>query len=103
MPQSSGARSLLADATLAARLRLWIVVVGALVIVAFVGSSAYDSWSSHDHVISATHRELENLAKALAEQAGNTLQTPDVLLRDTVAWYETEQPKPGADADGKLA
>jgi PAS domain S-box-containing protein len=103
MPQSSAARSLLEDATLAARLRLWIVVVGALVIAAFVGSSAYDSWGSYEHVIAATHRELENLAKALAEQAGNTLQSADVLLRDTVAWYETEHPKPGPDSDGKLA
>jgi len=103
MAPASANRSLLEDATLAARLRLWIVVIGVLVIAAFLGSSAYDSWGSYNHVISATHRELENLAKALAEQAGNTLQTSDVLLRDTVSWYETEHPKPGADSDGRLA
>ena len=103
MPPSSAGRSLLADAALAARLRLWIVVGGALVIATFLAASAYDSWGSYEHVITATHRELENLAKALAEQAGNTLQSADVLLRDTVAWYETEHPKPSADSDGKLA
>ena len=92
MPPSSATRSLLADQALAARLRLWIVVGGALVIAAFVASSAYDSRASYEHMISATHRELENMARALAEQAGNTLQTSDLLLRDTVAWYETDAP-----------
>jgi len=56
-------RSLLADATRAARLRFWIVIVGLLVIVGFVGSSGYDSWRSYRHVITATNRELGNLAK----------------------------------------
>ncbi len=96
-------RSLLADATRAARLRLWIVVVGLLVIVVFAGSSAYDSWRSYRHVITANNRELGNLAKLLAEQAEDTLQTPDLLLRNTVAWYEGEHPRPGRTADDKLA
>ena len=53
---ASAIRSLLADATLAARLRLWIVIVGVLVIVLFVSSSAYDSWRSYRQVITATNR-----------------------------------------------
>jgi len=96
-------RSLLADATRAARLRFWIVIVGLLVIVGFVGSSGYDSWRSYRHVITATNRELGNLAKLLAEQAEDTLQTPDLLVRNTVTWYESERPTPGRAADNKLA
>jgi PAS domain S-box-containing protein len=103
MPLESATRSLLADATRAARLRLWIVIVGVLVIVLFVGSSAYDSWRSYRHVITATNRELGNLAKVLGEQAEDTLQTSDLLLRDTVGWYKHERPKPGPVADGKLS
>lgn len=95
--------SLFADATPAARLRFWIVAIGVLVIVCFAGSSAYDSWHSYNHVISANKRELGNLAKALAEQTGDTLQTSDLLLRDTVAWYEAERPAPGQPAQNNLA
>jgi PAS domain S-box-containing protein len=103
MPQTPATRSQLADATFAARLRLWIVVVGVLVIAAFAGSSAYDSWRSYGHTILATQRELGNLAKALAAQASDTLQASDLLLRDTVGWYETSRPQPGPDPDSKLA
>ena len=103
MAQASASGSLLADATRAARLRFWIVTIGVLVIVAFAGSSAYDSWRSYNHVISANKRELGNLAKALAEQAEGSLQLADLLLRDTVTWYETERPSPGSAADAKLA
>jgi len=103
MSQASTSRSLLADARLAARLRFWIVIIGVIAIAAIAGSSAYDSWHSYRHVISATTRELGNLAKALAEQANDTLRTSDLLLRDTVTWYETERPAPGPAADDKLA
>ncbi len=103
MAQASTRSSLLTDATRAARLRFWIVVVSVLVIAAFVGTSAYDAWRSYQHVISSTARELDNLAKVLAEQADDTLQTPDLLLRDTVGWFENEHPLPGPGADDKLA
>jgi PAS domain S-box-containing protein len=101
--QSSASGSLLADATRAARLRAWIVIIGVLVIAAFAGSSVYDAWRSYDRTISANDRELGNLAKTLAEQAGDALQTSDLLLRDTVNWYETEHPEPGSVANAKLA
>ena len=103
MSPASASGSLLADATRAARLRFWIVTIGVLVIAAFAGTTAYDSWRSYDYVIFATNRELGNLAKALAEEAQDTLQTSDLLLRDTVTWYETERPAPGSAADDKLA
>jgi PAS domain S-box-containing protein len=103
MAPASASGSLLADATRAARLRFWIVTIGVLVIAAFAGTTAYDSWRSYDYIIFATNRELGNLAKALAEEAQDTLQTSDLLLRDTVTWYETERPVPGKAADDKLA
>jgi PAS domain S-box-containing protein len=92
-----------ADGRLAARLRFWIVMVGALVIISYAGSSAYDAWRSYHQAHAANKRELGNLAKALAEQTDNTLQTSDLLLRDTVAWYETEHPAPDSAAVQQLA
>ena len=72
MSLASASGSLLADATRAARLRFWIITIGVLVIAAFASSTAYDTWHSHDYVISANNRELGNLAKALAEQAAGS-------------------------------
>jgi len=86
-----------------ARLRLWIIVVGALVIAAFAGSSAYDAWQARERTIAATKRELGNMASVLAEQTGDTLQTTDLLLRDTVSWYENEHPTSRQGAQDKLA
>ena len=103
MAQASASATLPADATRAARLRFWIVIIGVVVIAAFAGSSAYDTWRSYNVVVSATNRELGNLAKALANQTEDTLQTSDLLLRDTVTWYETEHPEPGSVASAKLA
>ena len=103
MAQASPSGSMLANATRAARLRLWIVGMGVLALVAFAGSAAYDTWRAYEHVVSANSRELGNLAKALAEQAEGSLQLTDLLLRDTVAWYETDHPTPGSAADAKLA
>jgi len=103
MAQASASATVPADATRAARLRFWIVNIGVVVIAAFAGSSAYDTWRSYNVVVSATNRELGNLAKALANQTEDTLQTSDLLLRDTVTWYETEHPEPGSVASAKLA
>ncbi|HEV3240869.1 MAG TPA: ATP-binding protein [Casimicrobiaceae bacterium] len=103
MAQAPAPGSLLADAPRAARLRSWIVILGVLVIAAFAGTTAYDSWRSYDYAISTNNRELGNLANALAEEAEDTLQLSDLLLRDTVTWYETERPSPGSVANDKLA
>jgi PAS domain S-box-containing protein len=103
MAQVSPSGSPLADATRAARLRFSIITVGVLVIVAFAGTTAYDSWSSYNHVITANKRDVGNLAKALAEEAQGSLQLADLLLRDTVTWYENERPPLADAADAKLA
>ena len=103
MSQVPASASLFAGATRAARLRLWIIVAGVLAIAAFVGSSAYDAWRSYNGDISATRRELDNMAKTLAEQAEGSLQLVDLLLRETATWYATERPAPSGAADAKLA
>ena len=95
--------SLFVDAARAARLRFWIVTLGILVIAALVGTTVYDAWRSYDHVISTTNRELGNLAKALAAQAEDTLQTSDLLLNEAATWYEAERPAPGSAPDDRLA
>ena len=71
------------------RLRRGIIAAGGLLIAAFIGSAVYDSWRLHQQVMLANSRELTNLANALAAQAGHTVQSVDVLLADTAAWYGT--------------
>ena len=63
------------------RLQIGVVVVGVLLICAFAGSSAYDAWRSYRYSISATERELGNLANALAEQTAWSLEAVDLLLK----------------------
>ena len=70
------------------RLRLGVIALGALVILAVAGSSAYDAWRAHHNSLVATDRELDNVAKALAEQTAWTWQGIDLLLRDTAGWYQ---------------
>src|SRR5271155_2960988 len=72
------------------RLRLGIVVIGALIILAFDGSSAYDAWRSYRYSINATNREIANVANALSEQTAWALQAVDLLLLDTVRWYRSD-------------
>ena len=83
------------------RLRLGIVVLGALVILTFAGSSAYDTWRSYQYSIKAAEREIGNEANALAEQTAWTLQAVDLLLLDTARWFRSDTqgvPPEGLDA-----
>ena len=72
------------------RLRLGVAVLGALIILAFVGSTAYDAWRSYGYALMATDREIVNTANALAEQTAWTLQAVDLLLLDTARWYRSD-------------
>jgi PAS domain S-box-containing protein len=72
------------------RLRVGIVAFGSLIILAFDGSSAYDAWRSYGYEIQATHREMANVANALAEQNAWALQAIDLLLIDTARWYRSD-------------
>src|ERR1700680_1352956 len=75
------------------RLRLGIVVLGVLVILAFAASSAYDAWRAYHNSLAATDREIDNVAKALAEQTAWTWQGIDLLLRGTARRYRKDGPK----------
>jgi PAS domain S-box-containing protein len=72
------------------RLQFGIVALGGLVILAFAASSAYDAWRSYRYSVSATEREIGNVANALAEQTAWTVQAVDLLLLETASWYRTE-------------
>lgn len=69
-------------------LRRVIVVMAVLFVAAMVASSAYDAWRMHQEMTAATEREVTNLAKAMADESAHTLQTVDLLLRETADWYE---------------
>src|SRR5260370_1616115 len=75
------------------RVRLRIVILGVLVVIAFAGSSAYDAWRSYNSTFAATHREITNVATALAEQTAWTFQGIDLLLHDTARWYQNDSKK----------
>ena len=70
------------------RLRRTIIAAGCLLVAAIIGSAVWDGWRLYQQVVMANARELGNLANALAAQAAHTLQSVDVLLTDTEAWYE---------------
>ena len=72
------------------RLRLGAILLGALVILAFAGSSVYDAWRSYGNSLVATDREIGNVANALAEQTAGSWEAIDLLLRDTARWYRHE-------------
>jgi PAS domain S-box-containing protein len=72
------------------RLRVGVVTFGVIVILAFAGSSAYDVWRDYDNSLAANERELGELAGALAEQTALAWEGVDLLLRDTVAWYQSD-------------
>jgi PAS domain S-box-containing protein len=75
------------------RFRLRIVVLGALIVLAFAGSSVYDAWRAYNNTLAATNREITNVATALAEQSAWTFQGIDLLLRDTARWYQHDSNK----------
>src|ERR1700722_10353874 len=79
------------------RLRLGIVVLGLLVIFAFAASSAYDAWRAYRNSLTATDREIGNVAKALAEQTAWTWEGVDLLLRATARSYQNDSGKLAPD------
>ena len=75
------------------RLRVLILTLGVSTILAFASASAYDAWRAYGNALAATHRELTNVATALAEQTAWTLEGVDLLLRDTARWYKNDSPR----------
>jgi signal transduction histidine kinase/CheY-like chemotaxis protein len=90
MPAASDHASRDAGGARFRRLRLGVIALGTLVVIAFVGSSAQDAWRAHQTTLTATDRELNNVAHALAEQTVWSLQAVDLLLLDTATWYRSE-------------
>ncbi|HEY0232297.1 MAG TPA: ATP-binding protein [Dokdonella sp.] len=97
MSPSDDSATPLGASSRSARLRRRVVVLGTLVIVALIGSSAYDVWLSYRHALLATDREIGNVANALAEQTSWTWQTVDLLLRETARWYRNDAAEIPAD------
>jgi PAS domain S-box-containing protein len=86
------------------RTRLLVVFLGVFVLLVFVAASAYDVWRSYRHTVTATHREISNVANALAEQTAWTWQAVDLLLVDTARWYREDALKiPESEVDSLLA
>lgn len=68
-------------------MRYAIACAGAVVTLAFAASAAYDTWHQRGQLYDASERELSNLSKVLAEETSRSIQTVDLLLRDTASWY----------------
>ena len=92
MPTPGASASSEANPNRFKRLQLGVVALGVLVMVALVGSSTYDAWRSYRYAVAGAHREIGNLASALAEQTVWNLQAEDLLLQDTARWYRSEGP-----------
>src|SRR4030095_3742346 len=92
-----------ADPVHAANLRRRIIALGVIVLAIFVASSGYDAWRSPPQIVNDTHRGLDSLAKALAEHAEGSLQTIDLLLRETKAWYAVERSGAESQLNATLA
>src|SRR5258708_17932248 len=93
MPENTDLTSQAAGSLRFKRLRLRIIILGVLTVVAFAGASAYDAWRAYNNALAATNREITNVAKALAEQTAWTFQGIDLLLSDTVRWYQNDSKK----------
>ena len=72
------------------RLRLGVLAIGVFALLAFGGSSLYDAWRSYRHTVTATDREISNVASALAEQTASSWQAVHLLLDDTARWYSSD-------------
>jgi PAS domain S-box-containing protein len=93
MPENTGLINQPSGPVRFKRFRLRIVLIGVLIVLAFAGSSAYDAWHAYKVSLTATNREITNVATALAEQTAWTFQGIDLLLRYTARCYENDSNK----------
>lgn len=91
--QSLPALKAVPDPLRSATLRRRTVVLGSLVIAAFVALGAFGIWRSYLHAIAITKRELGNVATALAGQTAWSWQNINLLLSSTASWYQLDAPK----------
>jgi PAS domain S-box-containing protein len=66
------------------RLSTAVAAIGVLIIGATIASAAFDVARARDSAIGGSLRELVNLSRALSEQTLRSIQTVDVLVRETV-------------------
>jgi PAS domain S-box-containing protein len=93
LAQNSPASKAASDPLRYATLRRRTVVLGSLVVAAFVALSAYGVWRSYLHATATTRRELGNVATALAGQTAWSWQNISLLLSSTASWYQLDAPK----------
>lgn len=79
------------DASGGLRLRRLIVATGVAVILLIWAIAGFAIWREHAQTVQSAHRELRNLAAALAEQHARTFQTVDLILRDAVVWVRNAE------------
>jgi hypothetical protein len=71
-------------------MRYAVIFAGVAFTLVFAGSSAYDAWYQRDQIYQASERELGNFSRVLATETARSVQTVNVLLRDTVWWYQQQ-------------
>ncbi|EGI78107.1 ATP-binding protein [Hylemonella gracilis] len=71
-------------------MRYAVILAGVAFTLVFAGSSAYDAWYQRDQIYQASERELGNFSRLLAVETERSLQTVNVLLRDTAWWYQQQ-------------
>ncbi len=71
-------------------MRYAVVFAGVVLTLIFAASSAYDAWYQREQLYEASERELGNLSQVLAGETRRGVETVDVLLRDTVLWYQEQ-------------
>ena len=74
-------------------LRRRIVLGGALLILAFTASAIVGRLALDGYAVVATDRELGNLSKALADEAGSRLQAVNVVMSEVAKWHEANDGK----------
>ncbi|MFO6421232.1 ATP-binding protein [Hylemonella sp. W303a] len=71
-------------------MRYAVIFAGVAFTLVFAGSSAYDAWYQRDQIYQASERELGNFSRLLAVETARSVQTVNVLLRDTAWWYQQQ-------------
>ncbi|QBK06051.1 response regulator [Hylemonella gracilis] len=71
-------------------MRYAVIFAGVAFTLVFAGSSAYDAWYQRDQIYQASERELGNFSRVLATETARSVQTVNVLLRDTAWWYQQQ-------------
>ncbi|MGJ4748428.1 PAS domain-containing protein, partial [Leptospira sp. SA-E8] len=71
-------------------MRYAVIFAGVVFTLVFAASSAYDALYQRDQIYEASERELGNFSKVLASETARSIQTVNILLRDTAWWYQRQ-------------